>query len=201
MILRTLTAAREQHGSAMPNVSAAVKQEAPMRRSLVTVILTSATMLMLGTSGSGALSAAGNPATPAQASGPQDRTLEGTWRVQITLRDCQTGNPLGVPFLSLVTYARGGTVTAATARVSPALLSPFYGVWAHSGGHTFTSVAQAFLFNPAGVSTGTQTLRQAIEFGGSPDEYSVTATIEIANPVGTVVSTGCASAEGMRMTE
>jgi hypothetical protein len=185
----------------MPNVSAAVNQEAPMRRSLVTVILTSATMLMLGTSGSGALSAAGNPATPAQASGPQDRTLEGTWRVQITLRDCQTGNPLGIPFLSLVTYARGGTATAATARVSPALLSPFYGVWAHSGGHTFTSVAQAFLFNPAGVSTGTQTLRQAIEFGGSPDEYSVTATIEIANPVGTVVSTGCASAEGMRMTE
>jgi hypothetical protein len=172
-----------------------------MRRSLMTVILTSATMLMLGTSGSGTISAAGTLATPAQASGPQDRALEGTWRVQITLRDCQTGNPLGVPFLSLVTYARGGTVTATTARVSPALLSPFYGVWAHTGGHTFASVAQAFLFNPAGAWTGTQTLRQAIDFGGSPDEYSVTATIEIANPVGTVVSTGCASADGTRMTE
>jgi hypothetical protein len=121
--------------------------------------------------------------------------------VQITLRDCQTGNPLGVPFLPLVTYARGGTVTAATARVSPALLSPFYGVWAYTGGHTFTSVAQAFLFNTAGASTGTQTLRQAIEFGAGPDEYSVTATIEIANSVGTVVSTGCASAESTRMTE
>ena len=81
MILRTLIAAQEQHGSAMPNVSAAAKQEGPMRRSLVTVILTSVTMLMLATSGSGTLSAAGTPTTPAQASGPQDRTLEGTWRV------------------------------------------------------------------------------------------------------------------------
>jgi hypothetical protein len=156
---------------------------------------------LLALSMSGAVVAAGAETTtaPAQNSGSQDRTIEGTWRVQITLRDCQSGNPLGDPFVSLVTYARGGTVTAATARTSPALLGPFYGVWTHTGGHTFSSVAQAFLFNPAGAWTGTQTLRQWIEFGDSPDDYSVNATIEIANPAGTVVTGGCATAVGARM--
>jgi hypothetical protein len=149
-------------------------------------------------SGSVTAATGGRPAAQAQTADPQNRTLEGTWQVQIALRDCQTGDPLGTPFVSLVTYARGGTVTATTARVCPALLSPFFGVWTNTGAHTYSSVAQAFLFNPAGAWTGTQTLRQWIAFS-SPDQYTVTATIEIANPAGTVVSSGCATAVGARM--
>jgi len=32
--------------------------------------------------------------------------LVGTWQVQVTQVDCQTGNPLGPPFTSLLTFAK-----------------------------------------------------------------------------------------------
>ena len=35
--------------------------------------------------------------------------LEGTWIVQVTRHDCQSGAVLSAPFLSLLTFARGGT--------------------------------------------------------------------------------------------
>ena len=34
--------------------------------------------------------------------------LEGTWHVQITIRNCQTGQPLRPPFGALATFSRGG---------------------------------------------------------------------------------------------
>ena len=42
-------------------------------------------------------------------SDPEDR-LQGTWRVQINPRNCQTGALLP-SFSALVSYARGGTLT------------------------------------------------------------------------------------------
>jgi hypothetical protein len=142
--------------------------------------------------------AAVRAAAPDQDATAQARRLEGAWRVQITLRNCQTGDAVGAPFLSLVTFARGGAVVGATARTSPALLAPFYGTWGLTGSHTYRSVAQAFLFNPAGTWSGTQTLTQTIEID-QPDQYHVTATIEIDDPVGNIVSTGCATAIGHRL--
>jgi len=49
--------------------------------------------------------------------------IEGTWRVQLTVRNCQTGEPLR-SFPALFTFAKGGTLTATTAGQSPALFSP-----------------------------------------------------------------------------
>ena len=55
--------------------------------------------------------------------------LEGTWRVQVTIHDCNTGAPLGPPFASLLSFARGGTITETTSRSSPAFRGPAHGVW------------------------------------------------------------------------
>src|SRR5262245_24735979 len=65
----------------------------------------------------------------------QARNLEGTWRVQVTIRNCHTGEALGNPFPALVTFARGGTRTETTAGVSPAMRSPALGFWQHTSGH------------------------------------------------------------------
>src|ERR1017187_9170532 len=46
--------------------------------------------------------------------------LEGTWRVTVTQKVCATGAQIGLPFHSLLTFARGGTLTGTTA--SPAFL-------------------------------------------------------------------------------
>src|SRR5260370_41655439 len=54
--------------------------------------------------------------------------LEGTWRLQVTVRDCQTGAAQRT-FPALFTFAKGGTLTETTAGQSPALSSPGHGVW------------------------------------------------------------------------
>ena len=42
-------------------------------------------------------------------------SLVGTWTVQVTLRDCTTGAPLGPAFNSLVTFHGDGTVSESAA--------------------------------------------------------------------------------------
>jgi hypothetical protein len=42
------------------------------------------------------------------------RKLEGTWRVHVTQLNCQTHAPIAPPFLSLLTFHRGGTLTETT---------------------------------------------------------------------------------------
>jgi hypothetical protein len=79
------------------------------------------------------------------------------------------------------------------------LRSPALGFWQHTGGHTSRAVSEAFLFNPAGAWIGTQRLTQAIEIGDDPDEFNANAAIEILDPGGNLVSTGCATALGRRM--
>ena len=107
----------------------------------------------------------------------QARKLEGTWRVQVTIRDCQTGAALRT-FPAMLTFARGGTLTETTTGFGPAQRSPGHGFWRHTDGHTYSVVSEAFLFNPAGAWTGTQKLTQAIEIGDDSDEFASTATIE-----------------------
>ena len=46
------------------------------------------------------------------------KTLEGTWITQVTLLDCQSHSALGPPFISMGSFARGGTMTETTS--SPA---------------------------------------------------------------------------------
>ncbi len=141
-----------------------------------------------------------------RAQGPDDsdqasqaRKLEGTWRVTVTIRDCQTGQALqfpGNPFPALITFALGGTLTSAD---STLFRSAGHGVWRHMGGHTYRAVSEAFLFNPAGVRIGTQRLTQVIEIGEDPDEYNASVSGEILGPDGNLVQTVCATSVGRRM--
>ena len=49
--------------------------------------------------------------------------LEGTWRVQVTVSDCQTGQVLRT-FPAIFAYAKGGTLTVTTAGQLPSLSTP-----------------------------------------------------------------------------
>jgi glucosamine 6-phosphate synthetase-like amidotransferase/phosphosugar isomerase protein len=125
------------------------------------------------------------------------RKLQGTWRVQVTLRNCQSGQVLRT-FPAMLTFAQGGTLTGTTTAFSPAVRSPDHGVWRHTGWHTYSAATEAFLFSPAGVWTTTQRLTQAIEIGGDADEFTSNATVEFLDTSGNVTSTGCATAVGHR---
>lgn len=124
--------------------------------------------------------------------------LEGTWFTQVTIRDCHTG-AASREFPALNTFAQGGTLIDTTTAVGPALRTPGHGVWEKTGGHRFRAFSQAFLFNPAHVWTGTQTITQAILIGDDPDEFTSTASSQFFDTVGNLLNALCSTAVARRI--
>src|SRR5438445_9139062 len=111
----------------------------------------------------------------AQDAGSQNG-LEGTWRAQLTVRDCQTGVALRT-FPALFTFAKGGTLSVTTAGQLPALSTTGLGVWRHTDGHAYSAVSEAFVFSTAGVWTQTHRLTRPVEIGNNRQE--VTDTVRL----------------------
>ena len=137
---------------------------------------------------------------------PLASKLEGTWRVSVTLRNCDSGTTMP-PFESLLTFARGGTLTGTTSSPDflPGQLSPDHGVWSPAGGHAFRAVEEAFILfdspsrpNRHAFRSGTQRINQTIELKND-DEFTSSASTVYFDVSGTMVSTGCASAVGRRL--
>ena len=57
--------------------------------------------------------------------------LEGTWRAQVTVSDCQTNAVLRT-FPARFSYAKGGTLTGTTAGQLPSLSTAQLGFWQHT---------------------------------------------------------------------
>ena len=129
---------------------------------------------------------------------PDRRTLEGTWRVEITLRNCLTGEAVQTPFPALASFARGGTVTTADGGLSPAARGTGLGAWGRGRGGTFWAITEAFLFNE-GVRTGGQRITQEIEVAADGEEFNANVVSEIQGVNGNVFATGCATSIGRRL--
>lgn len=97
------------------------------------------------------------------------RGLEGSWTVQVTQVNCETGAALGSPFLSLLTFAQGGTLVETTSNPMffPAVRGPGHGVWSHLDRRLFKAVSVAFI-TVNGALASTQTISQTIEMGMTP---------------------------------
>lgn len=146
------------------------------------------------------------------AAAPEDRKAElvGTWRVQVTLVDCQTGSPLTpVSFPSLVTFAVGGTMAEDTTNpaFSPGQRGPGQGVWSYQGHRSYGARSVAFINyttppNPAthnpGFEAGEQAITQTITFTDGSDQWSAVAAIVFTNTTGAAYRQGCAVANAQR---
>ncbi len=142
--------------------------------------------------------------------GDQKARLVGTWRVQVTLVDCQTGTPLSpAAFPSLLTFAFGGTTAEDTANPAfgPGQRGVGQGVWDYKGRGTYVARSVAFInyttqANPAahnpGFEAGEQTITQTIMFLNGSDTWTSTAAIEFSDTTGTVYRQGCAVASAQR---
>ena len=69
----------------------------------------------------------GRPGLAQSSNAASKNGLEGTWFVQVTLRNCATNAQIGLPFNSLVTYHRGGTISESTS-------SPAFAIGQRGGG-------------------------------------------------------------------
>ncbi len=156
-------------------------------------------------------------AAEAQSDGSSsEKSLQGTWFVRVTLRDCATNGSLG-SFNSLVTFHRGGTVTEST--TSPTFSigqrGPGHGNWAFEENHRFSQRMIALInfdtppnlpgtpgFNPSlpispGFSAGWSIVTHTIELVDQ-DHLSSSGTNEFYKADGTQYRSGCSSAVATR---
>jgi hypothetical protein len=124
--------------------------------------------------------------------------LEGTWRVQLTITDCQTNAVLRT-FPARFSFAKGGTLTATTAGQLPSLNTPGLGVWNHMYGRTYSAVSEAFIFSSAGAWTSIQRLTRVIVVNRDATAYTDTVALQILDTNGNVIVTGCGTSVASRM--
>jgi hypothetical protein len=123
--------------------------------------------------------------------------LQGAWRLQVTVRDCQTGEAQRT-FPALFTFATGGTLTVTTAGQPPSLSTPGLGVWRHTVGHSYRAVSEAFVFSAAGAWTQTHRLTRDIKLNNDGDQFTDVVALQIFDTSGNLIVTGCASSVASR---
>lgn len=142
------------------------------------------------------------------ADGGEDHArLVGAWSVQVTLRNCATGAPLGPALNALVTFHHGGTVSESTA--SPAFAvgqrGPATGTWRRTGTRSYAQRMVALIAfdtapNPPaspGFFAGWQTITQTLELVDR-DHFTSAGTNESFDLNGQPYRSGCSTAVGRR---
>ena len=135
------------------------------------------------------------------------KTLEGTWRMEVTTRNCTTGVPL-LSFRAYLTFGRGGTMTGTTSAplYKPGQRTGDHGVWRRTGGHTYETASEAFILfdSPASppappLTRGWQWIGQQITIDHhDADLLESDARTEFYDMAGNQLSSGCATAIGRR---
>ncbi len=129
--------------------------------------------------------------------GGNERRLVGSWDVQVTLRDCESGTPF-VTFPAMNTYNQGGT-TQQTAIPEPGFtLLPGHGVWSHQTGRRYSGAFQFFILNPDGTLARRAIVRSAISLGRDGNSYTSTDTAEVLNANGDLLFRGCSTTTATR---
>src|SRR5262245_52708739 len=86
------------------------------------------------------------------------QTLEGAWRVTVTIRNCQTGAPVRT-VLALNTFVPGGSMFETA---NGLLRSPSHGTWQKIAGHDYSATFIFFTFNPDGSWLGSNKITRTI---------------------------------------
>ena len=143
--------------------------------------------------------------------------LAGAWTVQVTLRDCTTGAPLGPAFNSLVTFHGDGTISesAASLAFEPGQRTPGQGVWTRKRGHAYHQEMIALIlfdtapnlpgtptFDPSkpvspGFFAGWVTVSHTVRFT-AVDEIASSGTNSFYKASGELYRSGCSTATGQR---
>ena len=165
-------------------------------RGMITVGLA---ITLLGVVGRLALAQSSNSASDAL-------RIEGTWLVQVTLRNCATGAALHSDN-SIVTLAPGGTLTetASGAAFAPGQRGDGQGYWSHAGGRMYSQRFVALIRfdtppNPPtspGFLAGWQKVTHTVELVDSQN-FSSHGTNEFFDMNDNSYRSGCSTAVGRR---
>jgi hypothetical protein len=126
-----------------------------------------------------------------------DGKLVGTWDVQVTLRNCQTGAALRT-FPSATTFMLGGTMLDSTSGIPQALKTPGHGVWNQIERNTYRFKFKSFNFDAAGNFTGWTIISHEAQLNRQANEVESAGTAEVYAPNGTLVFSGCSTTTATR---
>lgn len=123
--------------------------------------------------------------------------IVGTWDVQVTIRNCQTGAAIRT-FPSVTSYMSGGTFVESTSGTPQALKTPGQGVWSQLSRQTYRLAFKSFNFDAGNNFTGWQIVRQQVTLNRRADESESAGTVQVYAPNGNLVFTGCSTATAVR---
>jgi hypothetical protein len=109
--------------------------------------------------------------------------------------NCADGSTIGTA-LALNTFFRRGVMMSSPA-APPTLLRTGHGVWAHSGGLTFSSTLIIFSYSPpAGAFCGWRDKRQSIELSVDGNGFTSVNVDIMFDAAGNQIGQGCTTAVG-----
>lgn len=130
---------------------------------------------------------------------PFGRSIKGVWVMEVTLTNCATGAPIGVPpFKAINTFHEGGTLSEHGSRFGPATRNSGQGVWKQVGRNRFASRFIFQRFDANGLYIGTQEVKRSSTLSDDGKTLSSTASVRIVDQNGVLLVTGCATEEGPR---
>lgn len=124
--------------------------------------------------------------------------LTGVWNVNVTLRNCVSGDPIRPPFPAMNQFGIDGSESEVGAGTPPSGRYPSFGTWRYIGLHKFDSKFSFFLFNTDGSYAGTQEVTRTITLGNDANQFTSTAAVSIYDPQHNLRKTGCATETATR---
>ncbi len=127
--------------------------------------------------------------------------LVGVWEATVTTRNCQTGEPLGPAFQSLVTFHKGGTVSEIGTNTTTPFRSPGHGIWENgwNGENSFYMHTAFFPMTPAGAPIGKIKISQSGRYDPYSDQTESVGRFELRNLAGVLLNSGCSTAWSTRL--
>jgi hypothetical protein len=122
-----------------------------------------------------------------------ERNLIGAWEFTVTV-------PAGGFLLHGLKLVAPGGITLITDELELSQHEgPGFGAWVQTGERTFALTFVRQHFNATGTLVGKETIRETNMLDDNGDAFSGSATFEVSDLTGTVVSTGSATVQGTRI--
>lgn len=115
----------------------------------------------------------------------------GLWLATVTQRNCATGEVLAV-FQGQQVFHHGGTLSD-TNSGPPTSRGVGFGTWQRTGPTSLTVRFRFMRFGPDGQLAGFSLVTREVALSADGQSATAQTTVQIQNPAGVTVATGCAS--------
>ena len=131
--------------------------------------------------------------------GIQDRRRRNSWKAPGCSPSTRWFRPVcrpRLPGLLNTSFTRGGVAILSERQAN--FVNPAYGAWEHRGGNEFAFTVMTDAFAPTGNFLGTVKIRNEVTLTGT-DEFASVGHLEVRDPTGNLLFSGCATARGQRI--